>query len=153
VATAGQAINAMWTPLPVRLNELTTMSGLHVSGAPTVRFRPDDVPVLTTKLVRGCFYACAGRPLPTGVPIRAGGFTGNPREIFDEAIERGMQPQGDYPFRFGFIKVDDVSGIWLFTLWDYIALHGMTGRLVEIADNSNPDESEPSHTVVVGFES
>ena len=132
IATRGEAVKAMWLPRPMHMSELTTPTGLRVTGVPTVSFRPDDIEVLAQKLVRGCFFACAGYALPANVPVTGGGFTGNPQGIFDSSLGLGLQPQGRYPFSFGFVKADDTSGLWLFTLWGYVPLYGATGRVSEI---------------------
>jgi hypothetical protein len=125
VGPLDQPENALWSPAGREIGTMTTPAGLIVQGTPTVRFRPADLRTFTIKLLRGCYYAESGRPLPPKVPCGSTPFTTNPESIIERAQSvPGARVKGEWPFQYLVNQGtnDPTLTLWFFSLWDHYVL-------------------------------
>jgi len=111
-----------WTPVGRQDGAFTTPAGLHVEGAPMMKFNPDDLRTLAIKFLKGCYFSVLGSALPPGTPCWGKAFTKDPSPFITRLTKiPGCKVQGEPPFEFA-IAVDSsapaTSGA-AFVLWGF----------------------------------
>lgn len=124
VLGAGEKISGTpgWHPAGRIDGPVQTLAGLHVYGAPTLKFNANDAKVLIVKFMRGAFFALTGRPLPFEIAIDPVTFTKDPRPALAD-IEQlpNYAVHGGWPFEYGGMVLDGdpPKAMFWFRLWGF----------------------------------
>ncbi len=122
--------DALPSPVHPQFGPMRTPGGLSADGAPALRYNPNDLDIVTQKLVRGVYWLCQGQPLPLPVSVDTPVMTDNPGRVVRSVLDQGLELRGFPPafvYTGGVSASDPLVSIWFFVIWDHFVLSGITG--------------------------
>lgn len=114
---------AMWNRTGRKVGIVGESELGEVIGTPVVRFGWENLEPIIFKLLRGCYYAVHGKPLPQDPPLWAQAAVKDPTPVIEQAAAiPGAVVRGAYPFKYILVSAKPEMTLGFFILWDEIVL-------------------------------